>query len=145
MKKFQFHLQKVIDMKEKNREQVEWSYANLLNDLQDEEKKLSGLFFDKQRIESLLSMEQQKGISIVEIQQIRDYLTYIELQIKLQKEMIEQTKKKLREKKEQLKEVRIEEKIWQNFREKKLQEYLLESDRNEQKEMDELATYRSYY
>ncbi|MFV9509858.1 flagellar export protein FliJ [Tepidibacillus sp. LV47] len=145
MKKFQFHLQKVIDIKEKNRELVEWSYTKILNDLQKEEKKLADLFSDKQQIEKQLSDEQKKGITIIKLQQVYDYLAFLRSQINQQKEMIKKQEHQLQEKKDELKEAKIEEKIWHHYKDKRLQEYLLESKRDEQKQIDELATYRSYY
>ena len=145
MKKFQFHLQKVIDMKEKSREQVEWSYASILSTLNHEKQKLSELIQNKNHLENQLSTGQQRGISIQEIHRVQDYLSYIELQIKGQQEQINQTERKLQEKKEELSDVKKEEKVWNNFRDKKFEEYLLETNRTEQKEMDELANYRSHY
>ncbi|WP_339063323.1 flagellar export protein FliJ [Tepidibacillus marianensis] len=145
MEKFQFHLQKVIDMKEKSREQVEWSYANILKLLKEERIKLSNLYFEKQQLENQLTNEQQVGISIIEINHLQDYLTYVDLKINNQLKQVKQTEQKLSDKKNELVELKVDEKIWNNYREKKFQEYLIDSNRTEQKEMDEMANYRSYY
>jgi len=145
MEKYKFHLQKVIDMKEKSREQVEWSYANILKTLQEEQIKLTNLSTEKKQYEGQLLSEQKAGTSIIEINQIQEYMAYVDLQIKQQIEMVKQTENSLSEVKIELKEKKVDEKIWHNYRDKKFQEFIVESNRIEQKEMDEMANYRSFY
>jgi len=144
MKKFQFHLQKVLDMKEKSREQMEWNYVNYMNYVEEQKGQLKKLIDNKETIHQDLIQYQLNGITIHEIHQKQGYLAYLDHQIKEQEESIRISSENLKEKQYELQKSKIDEKIWSNLREKKWQQYLIESNQNEQKETDELVNQRSY-
>lgn len=140
MKKFKFSMQKILDIKQKNREQEELSYAQLVQMIIEEEKQLAELENERQLLQEELLACQVNGISIVEIMNKQKYIEHLDYVIEKQIKKIKQYKEKLELKRQRLIEVKIEEKKYSRLREKKLYEYIMRDNKLEQIELDEIAS-----
>ena len=156
---FCYSFQKILDLKKKNREQIEHIYAELVHNLKLEKEKSFEVNKNKNEIYEIIHSQQLVGTSIIELCQYEAYLMFIEQQMSIfeicQYEMylmfleqqitvyqknIYRIQELIEQKHKELIEVKIEEKKWSNLREKKLRDYMIESNRVEQKELDEIAS-----
>lgn len=144
MSKFQFSMQKILDLKVKNREQEEWNYAIILKQLEDENKKLSSFIVAKKDLQQDIVHHQTAGTSIIELHQKQSYVQHLEQLIHNQTLHVNEVKDSLKVKQRELIELKIEEKKWTKLREKKYEEYRVESNKIEQKELDEIANHLIY-
>jgi len=144
MKNFQFSLQKVLHVKEKKREQEEWDYAKNLQKLYEEKDRLHSLYDRQTELRKQLDTYQKLGTSITEINLSQQYLTYLNRKIDEQEANIHQVEKMLDEQRGKLIDLKIDEKKWTKFRDKKRLEFILESNKQEQREMDEIAINRTF-
>ncbi|KXG43387.1 flagellar export protein FliJ [Tepidibacillus decaturensis] len=87
MRKFEFHLQKILDMKEKKREQEEWNYTKILHHLLEEKDRLTELMNQKNKLQEEIILHQRQGILINQIHQSQDYLSYLEVLIEQKNKM----------------------------------------------------------
>ena len=142
MKNFNFPLEKVVNLKEKNREQAEWAYSKNLQHLNEEKDKLNLLLENKNGLRRQMQSDQKKGTSIIEIDHSQKYIHYLDQLIQNQQNSIKILEESLALQLEELKTVKVDEKKWLNFREKKWQQYLIEFNQYEQKEMDDLVNKR---
>lgn len=142
MRNFDFPLEKVVNLKEKNREQAEWAYSKNLQHLNEEKDKLNLLLENKNGLRRQMQSDQKKGTSIIEIDHSQKYIHYLDQLIQNQQKSIKILEESLALQLEELKTVKVDEKKWLNFREKKWQQYLIEFNQYEQKEMDDLVNKR---
>jgi len=140
MRKFQFSMQKILDIKQKSREQEELSYAQLVQMIIDEEKQLAKMESERLSLQEELSASQINGISIVAIVNKQQYIEHLDYVIEKQLKKIKLLKEKLELKRQRLIEAKIEEKKYSKLREKKLSEHLIRDNQLEQIELDEIAS-----
>lgn len=133
-------MQKILDIKQKNREQEELSYAQMASMITEEEKQLANLERERLLLLEELSTCQVNGTSIVEIMNKQHYIEHLDHVIEKQIKKIKLLKDKLELKRQQLVEVKIEEKKYARLREKKLYEYIMRDNQLEQIELDEIAS-----
>lgn len=142
MSNFRFSFQKILDIKEKNREQVEIRYAQFVQNLNKEKEILLEFLQNKDQLQEEVHSNQIEGISIKEVSQSQIYINYFDNLIHNQKEKIKQIEEALLEKQKELTGVKIEEKKWIKLREKKWESFIELNNQLEQKELDEIATQR---
>lgn len=142
MSKFVYSYQKILEMKEKDRENIELSYAKLISVLDIEEAKLRDLHKKQSDIKNEVFNAQEKGVFILNITMSQEYLQYLDLEVINQSKIIKDVEKQIELKYHELVNIKIEEKKWLNLKEKKYSEYLFELNRDEQKEIDEIASNR---
>ncbi|OEG00403.1 flagellar export protein FliJ [Vulcanibacillus modesticaldus] len=142
MSNFNFPFQKILDLKEKMREQVESSYLELNQRLISEKEKLTELITKKNKLQEELLTIQLNGATIVEINQSQSYINHIEQLIARQLKSIGQIEKEIQKKRKELIKVKIDEKKWIKLKENKWQDYIDQSNKLEQKELDEIAIQR---
>ncbi len=142
--KFQFQMQKILDLQEKKREQEEWNYAKLAKQLDDENIKLKSFVDHRVKIQSEILNGQAEGITIKDISQSQTYVSYLSQQIHIQQENINNVKQSIRIKQKEIIELKTEEMKWVKLKEKKWQEFQYESNQQEQKELDEIANSITY-
>lgn len=140
MKKFKFTMQKILDIKQKSREQEELSYAQVAHKIIEEKNQLAGLMSERQLLLEELSVSQVKGISVVEIMNKQQYIEHLDYVIEKQIKKIKLLEDKLELRRQRLVEVKIEEKKYSRLREKKLYEYIVKDNQLEQIELDEIAS-----
>lgn len=142
MSKFVFSLQNLLNMKEKIEEQEKNNYsrANLL--LQEAEEKRSQLQDRQREAQNQLAEVVLATLDIPEIRRKEDALEILKMYVLQQEVVVRQRERELDEARERLSEAMKERKTFEKLREKAFEEFVAEENRKEQKEIDELVSYR---
>ncbi len=142
MTKFVYKMEDILEIKIQLEDQAKTEYANARRILFIEEDKLKKLFLEHDVFQEKLTDLISSKIELLEIQKCKDA-------IELYKEYIEQQKKKLAiaEHNEEiarlnLQEAMIERKTYDKLKEKAREEYMYEYESWQQKEIDEITSYR---
>lgn len=141
MARFKYRMQSILDIKVKMETQAKQEFASAKIALDTEIERLEALFQRKSDYE-LESGNLRLGI--LKVQEIADnkdailrmdeYITEQEEQVRLAEEKVEQAR-------ERLTEVIKERKTHESLKEKAFENFLLELNRQESKEIDELTSY----
>lgn len=142
MARFIFSMQNLLDIKEKIEEQEKnnYSQANLrLQEALEELEILKKRHLDAQEILRNVMRE------VLDVQQIRsreDAVDILQMFVDNQQQIVYQREQELEEARERLNEAMKERKTFEKLRERAFQEFMIEENRKEQKEIDELVSYR---
>ena len=142
MTKFVYKMEDILEIKIQLEDQAKTEYANARRILLIEEDKLKKLFLEHDLFQEKLTDLISSKIELLEIQKCKDA-------IELYKEYIEQQKKKLaiavhneEIARLNLQEAMIERKTYDKLKEKAREEYMYEYESWQQKEIDEITSYR---
>lgn len=140
MKKFNFRLQSILDLKEQEEESIKKELANLMQQRQKVEDEINSIINDKKQIQKKLEESEERAINLINALESRKYLNYLQdmvedLTLKLEywDEEISKCRKKLLAKTK-------EKKALAKLKERKYEEYWKRFLAEEQKLNDELAT-----
>lgn len=142
MAKFIFSLQNILNMKEKMEDQAknEFSQANLR--LTEAEDELKRRWERKKNAEVVLRQTVLELANIQEIKSREDAVEVLKMFARQQELVVIQRKKEVEVARNKLQEAMRERKTFEKLREKAFQEFLAEESAKEQKEVDELMSYR---
>ena len=140
MKSFTFHLQKVLDLKEKEREQAEWAYGRSVQRKTEEEGKLLELFERSDDMARMLVKVQEQPCKASQLSMISQYRQAVERSIHHQQQTVLGMEQEVERCQMRLRERMRESKLWQRMRERSLALYLEAEKAREQKELDEIGT-----
>jgi len=140
LKKFNFRLQSILDLKEQEEESIKKELANLMQQRQKVEDEINSIINDKKQIQKKLEESEERAINLINALESRKYLNYLQdmvedLTLKLEywDEEISKCRKKLLAKTK-------EKKALAKLKERKYEEYWKRFLAEEQKLNDELAT-----
>ncbi len=142
MSRFRFSMENILSMKEKLEEQAKNEYGRANARLLAEQDKLD-LLLD--RLE--LANDELKGIlieslSVLEIRRRENAVEVIKSYIKQQKLVVKRCEKEVEVAREALSEAMKERKIFEKLKEKAKEAFLREEMKKEQREVDELMSYK---
>lgn len=139
---FRFHLQQILDFRRQHEEVKELEFAQASRVLRQEEERLT--FFRKRRdhYQQELVDRQTAGMSPGEIAIYHAYAEHMKEKIQWQMEALETARKQVEEKKGELLAAQKDRKILDRLRERKHQAFLLDTKRQERKQLDEVALGR---
>lgn len=140
MKVFQFHLQKVLDVKEKETEQAEWDFGKSIQRKNEEEWKLGQLHELHEEATGMLHSVQAEPVSVAHLMEITRYRQSVERSIHNQKQMVYGCVREMERCQMLLTERMKETQLWHKLRERAHGQYLEAEKQREQKEMDEIGT-----
>ncbi|QQE76131.1 flagellar export protein FliJ [Brevibacillus composti] len=142
MKVFQFHLQKVLDVKEKEKEQAEWAFGKSVQRKNEEEWKLGKLEGLREQATGMLhsAQSQSQTVSISRLMEIARYRESVDRSISRQKATLYGCEQEVERCQRRLTEQMKETQLWQKLRDKAQGQYLEALKQREQKEMDEIGT-----
>lgn len=142
MARFVYSMQNILDMKEKleRQEKNDYSRANVrLLEAQDELERLK----DRQREqEEKLRQNLKESMNVRQIKEAENAVEIIKMYVKQQMICVKQRERELEEARTRLALARRERKIFEKLREKAFQQFMEEENKKEQKEVDELVSYR---
>lgn len=141
MAKFIYRMQSILDIKIKLETQAKMQFASAKHALDLEEEKLEIL---KNRKEAYLEEGRSLRNSSLNVKQLKDNKTALQTMdifIEEQKGQIRIAEGKLEEARIRLQEVMQERKIQEKLREKSFEDFLMEENHRESKEVDELTSY----
>ncbi|TKI54961.1 flagellar export protein FliJ [Brevibacillus antibioticus] len=140
MRVFQFHLQKVLDLKEKEKEQAEWAFGKSIQRKNEEEWKLSQLTEHHDEMTMKLQEVQMQACSAAQLISITQYQQSVARSIQNQQRTLHGCEQDVERCQSRLTERMKESQLWQRLREKSLHQFLDDQKQREQKELDEIGT-----
>lgn len=142
MARFRFKLQNILNMKEKLEEQAknEYSQANMrLREAEEEEGRLKTRQADAEaELAKLLS----ETLDVMKIKQGEDAVEILKVYVRQQHLVVIQCAREVEIAREKLNEAMKERKTFEKLREHAFEDFLKEVNLAEQKEVDELVSYR---
>ncbi len=142
MAKFVYRMQSILNIKLKMEEQAKNSFAIARMKLDEEEERLESFFAKKREYEDEFRLLAQGSISVLELNACKNAIEYTKNQIKRQLVEVKVAGKNLEAAQLRLNEAVKERKIQEKLREKAFDEFLVELNEEEKKEIDELVSYR---
>lgn len=142
MAKFVFSMQNLLNMKEKIEEQEKNNYGRANMRLQEANEKLSLLQDRQQEAQVRLSEIIVSVLDVSEIRQRENAVEILKMYVRQQEIVVLQREREAEEARERLNEAMKERKTFEKLREKAFEAFVAEENRKEQKEVDELVSYR---
>ncbi|CDC20157.1 MAG: flagellar export protein FliJ [Candidatus Gastranaerophilaceae bacterium] len=144
MKKFQFRLQVVLDIKEKLLEQKLLELSKVQRGLQDavnKQKTLEG--YQAEINEALLNVFQSGNeLDLVEVQRYKDFINKLIVDISNQKVVVQNITKLLDIKRKEVNDVLKEKKVLEKLKENQKKKFYQEFEAYERNELDDIASSR---
>ncbi|WP_126426378.1 flagellar export protein FliJ [Brevibacillus marinus] len=142
MKTFTFHLQKILDLKEKEREQAEWAFGQSLRKKAEAEARLVELTRHREEVNRSLYQLQSQTCSVSRLIEANRYQRAVERAIQTQRQTVYGCEREVEERKRILTSRMQESKLWEQLRERAKERFELAQKQLEQKELDEIGTSR---
>lgn len=142
MARFQFPMQNILEMKEKLEEQAKNEYGQANARLLLEQENLEKVKKRQEEAEQKLKQVLYEILSVTEIRKREDAVEIIKTYVKQQLLVVKRCEKEVEAAREKLTEAMKERKIFEKLREKAFEEFMKEEGRREQKEVDELMSYK---
>ncbi len=142
MARFLFSMQNLLDMKEKLEDQAKNEYSQANMRLQEAQWELEQLRLRQTHAEGLLRQEMQEKLDVRKIKRREDALEVIKMYVLQQKLTVIQREKEVEVARKKLSDAMKERKIFEKLREKAFEKFKIEENKKEQKENDELVSYR---
>ncbi len=142
MAKFIFSMQNLLDMKEKLGEQAKNNYSQANMRLMEAEEELRRLRDRVAEAQELLRLEIESSLDVRSIRRRENAVEILRMYVRQQEFVVLQRQKDVEAARELLNEAMKERKTYEKLRERAFEEFKLEENRKEQKEIDELVSYR---
>lgn len=142
MARFLFSMQNILDIKEKLEEQEKNNYSQANLRLREAEEELEAIKARLAAAEEQLRREVSRIQSVPEIRRKEDGVEILKMYVAEQVLVVRTREKELEEARERLNEAMKERKTFEKLREKAFEKFVEEENRKEQKEVDELVSYR---
>ena len=144
MKKFEFRLQVVLDIKEKLLEQKLLELSKVQRGLQEAIHKQKTLESYQMEINEALMKVYQSGneLDVVEIQRYKDFINKLIVDISSQKVVVQNISRLLEIKRKEVNDVLKEKKVLEKLKENQEKKYYQEYDHYERRELDDIASSR---
>jgi flagellar protein FliJ len=138
---FQFPYLHILNLKEKEKEQVFSEYGRLVKKRELMVEELQSITLE--RDERLNRWENVVGLtSVAEIQQQNQYVEHLNQKIDKATEALIIMEEELRGKQDKLLEKQKDERMWNHLRDKSYDAYIQKENKMEQERLDEIATIR---
>lgn len=144
MKKFQFRLQVVLDIKEKLLEEKLLELSKVQRGLQEAVEKQKTLESYQLEINEALMRVFQSGndLDLVEVQRYKDFINKLIVDISNQKVVIQNITRVLEIKRKEVNEILKEKKVLEKLKENQQKKYYMEFEQYERRELDDMASSR---
>lgn len=141
MKKFRYSMESLLQIKLKLEEQMKIAYGIASRNLNIEEEKLEQLIQRKAEYEKQLRLLRSDKLDLMKIKECEQAIEIMKAKISQQEAVVRNARHKLELARIRLNEAIINRKIQEKLKENELQEYILEFEAEERKEVDELNSY----
>lgn len=142
MAKFIFPMENLLNLKRKLEDQAKAEYGAQLAILHEEEQKLLVLQQRKEELQEQLKQQMESVLDLIHIRQLEDGVESLKYSINVQKFRILAQQKVVEQAREKLDAAMIERKTYEKLKEKAFEEFKKELAAQEQKEVDELVSFR---
>ena len=141
MKKFNYRMQSILDIKYKLEDQEKTNYSAAKMKLIEEEMKLDALCSRREEYEKSLCLCMNKKLNIIEIKRLQDGIESLKVFIKIQAIQVKKAEQGVELAQMKLNQAMKERKIQEKLREQAFEHYLRECEEEERKEVDELVSF----
>lgn len=141
MARFHYSMQSILDIKLKMETQAKQEFSMARAALDREEEKLAGLFNRKWEYEARAQEILAGNLDLQEIEENRRAILSMDRFIADQQVRVAAAERELERAREKLAEVMKERKTHENLKEKAFEQFLVDENRRESKEIDELTSY----
>ena len=141
MKKFRYNMENILQVKLKLEDQAKSAYSNARLRLNIEEEKLEALKLRQASYEDELRGFRLSRLDLVKIKQSEEAIDIMKSNVKEQQIVVRNAANRLEVVRIRLSNAMVERKTQEKLKEKAWDEYLLEFDAEERKEIDELNSY----
>lgn len=142
MAKFIFSMENLLRIKSKLEEQAKAEYGIQMAILRQEELKLESLRQRRNALQEELKDQVSAVLDLFRIRQLEDGVENIKYNMMLQKMVIADQQKKVEQARKKLDEAMKERKTYERLKEKAFEAFKQEVNAQEQKEIDELVSFR---
>ncbi len=142
MAKFIFRMQNILSIKYKLEDQAKAAYAVELGVLRQEEEKLRQLGQRLTEFQGRLRQEMVDFLDVFRIRELENGIENIKYNIQLQKIVIANQQLRVNRARQELDEAMKERKTYEKLRENEFEVFKQEINAQEQKEVDELVSFR---
>lgn len=142
MAKFIFKLESILSIKMKLEDQAKAEYGIEVMRLREEEHKLSLLERRKSGFEQQLFEALSDMLVVLIIKRLEDSVENLKYNIKIQTAVIKRQEERVAKAREKLDNAMKERKIYEKLKEKAFEEFKAEINAQEQKEIDQLVSFR---
>ena len=139
---FRFSMQNILNMKEKLEEQEKNNFAQANRRLLEAEEELERLKRRLLKKEEELREAVSEPTDIREVRTREDAVEIVKMYVKQQQLVVIQRQKEVEVARQRLQEAMKERKTFEKLREKAFEAFVAEENKKEQKEVDELVSYR---
>lgn len=142
MAKFIFKMQNILDIKMRLETQAKTEFAEASARLNAEEQKLKELLARKRFYEmEVVSMSEKGALNVVELRRHNNSIKAMQDLIEQQTVVLRIAEKNMDRARTKLNEAMQERKVYEKLREKAFEEFKLELNAEEKKEIDELVSF----
>lgn len=142
MAKFVFKMESILSIKYKLEDQAKAEYGLEIAKLREEERKLEVLIAKKEAYQDALTKAVQDALIIREIKILENSVENAKYNINVQKFVIKQQQQRVDQAREKLDNAMKERKTFEKLKEKAFEQFKLEIEAQERKEIDELVSFR---
>ena len=141
MAKFVYRLQNVLDIKIRLETQAKTEFATAMNLVRTEEEKLAQLVNRRQQYQEDIRKKSLGKVDVVQLKIGGESVTAIEEMMKQQAVKLRIAERNLEKVREQLNEAVKDRKIHEKLKEKAFEEFKMELNNEEKKEIDQLVSF----
>jgi flagellar FliJ protein len=141
MKKFIYSMENILSIKKKLEDQMRIAYGNARLRLTMEEEKLEQMLQKKLSYEDELRFLRSAKLDLIKIKQCEQAIDFIKTSIKQQTTAVKNAKQRLEVARIRLSDAMVDRKTQEKLKENAFEEYRLEFDAEERKEVDELNSF----
>ena len=142
MAKFIFKMESLLSIKYKREDQAKAEYGMELVRLREEEMKLEVLKAKKEEYQYRLTDAVQDELVLLEIKKLENCVEHAKYNINVQKFVISQQQQRVDRAREKLDNAMKERKTYEKLKEKAFEQFKIEIEAQERKEIDELVSFR---
>ncbi len=143
MRRFSFRLQSVLNLKEKNLEDERLKLAGIISVLESQKDVLLEMNEKKGYLETELEeVTKESTLDIENVVGYKNYLNQVTQDIRMQFEIIKKTQFELEEQQLKVNQAYKEVKILEKLKEKQYQDFLMQYEQSQIKELDDITISR---
>lgn len=142
MTKFVYKMESVLKIKCKMEEQAKTAYGNARLRLTEEEEKLESFKQKMVRYQDNLRQLMQSNLKLVEIKQCENAVETMKIYIKQQQIAVKKAEQLLEAARTRLQTAMMERKTHEKLKDKAFENFMLEYEADQRKEIDELVSFK---
>lgn len=141
MAKFIFKMENILEVKRKLEDQEKSMYASALAVLDEEQQRLALLEQKREGYKERLTSIMTASLNIDQIKTLEDAVEVMKYRIREQMVRVQDAEIKAERARQALQEAMVERKTYEKLKEKAFEEFKLEINAQEKKEVDELVSF----